>query len=111
MHGGVGADETLLPVFGRTLGVMPVKRLLIVGTLVPEDFAEGIQLAAVGDQPIPEIVSYLMTEMSQKRAIGFFLERALLLAMHIVRLGNVDGNQSIVVPGQHAPGVAIRGIL
>src|SRR5208337_5559740 len=52
-----------------------------------------------------------VAEMAQERAIGLLPQRALLLAMDVVRLGNVHGDQSIVVSREYALSIAIAGIL
>ena len=53
----------------------------------------------------------LVAEMPQKSAVRLLLQRALLLPVHIVRFRDIDGDQSIVVPGEHALGIAVAGVL
>src|SRR5208283_5297941 len=105
------ADKSKLPIRRRTLEVMPLQRFLIVGTLIAKDCSASVQLRAGQDQSIPKIMSDFMAEVAQERAVGFFLERALLFALDVVRFGNVDGDQSVIVSGQYALGIAIGGIL
>ena len=96
---------------GRSLTVVPLERLLIVGALVAEDRRKASSCGPFENQPIPKIVSDLMAKMPQKSAVRLFLQRALLFAMHIVSFGNVDGDQPIVVSREYALGIAIRGVL
>src|SRR5580704_17306566 len=111
MHGGIGADEVLLPTRGWAFAVVAFQRFLVVGALVAENLAKGVQLGAVRNQPIPKVMPNLMAKMPQKGAIGLLLQRTLLLAVHVIRFCNVDGDQSIVVSRQDALRIAIARIL
>src|ERR1700723_3259549 len=111
VHGGVGADETLLPAGRRPFRIVPIQCLLVAGPFVAEKLAEGLQTATAGNQAIPEIMSDFVAKMAQQSAIRLLLQGALLLAMDIVRLGDVDGNQSVVVTGEHALGIAAVPVL
>ena len=52
----------------------------------------------------------LVPEVPQKSAVRLILRGALLLPMHIVRFRDIDGDQSIVVSGQHALCIAVAGV-
>src|ERR1700691_1933939 len=41
VHGGIGADEVVLPVRRRTVPIVPFQRTLVIGALVAEGGAEG----------------------------------------------------------------------
>src|SRR5579863_4236677 len=111
MHGRIGADETLFPTRWGTLAVVALQGLLIIRALVAEKLAKIGDAGTVQDQPIPEIVANLVTEMPQKGAVWFLLQRALCLAMHIVRLGDIDGDQSIVMTCEYTLGIPGTRIL
>src|ERR1700732_1241315 len=111
MHGGVGTDEILFPTSRWSCRIVPIQRLSIVRALVAEKLAEGVAPRAAGNQNVPEIVSNLVTEMTQQGAVRLLLQGALLLAMNVIRLGNVDGDQSVVVAGEHPFRIAVARIL
>jgi hypothetical protein len=50
----------------------------------------------------------LVSEMPEQRSIGLMLHLPLRLAIHVVRFGHVDGDEAVVVPGQHPAPVAIE---
>src|ERR1700733_8122616 len=111
MHGGVGADEILLPAYPRPGFVVSLQRLLIVLAFIAEGIPEVSKVLTIGDQHIPIIVPYLMAKMPQKSAVGLFLQSALPLSVHIICLGNINGDQSIIVSRKHAFRVAVgRGL-
>src|ERR1700728_160270 len=89
---------------------MAIERLLIAGALVAEERSERLEPRAVEDQPVPEIVPALVAEMPQKGAVGLLLQRALRFAVHVIGFGDVDGDESVVVPGESARRVAVRGV-
>src|SRR6202522_1068711 len=70
MHGCVGADEILLSPRGRSFRVVPLQGLLIVGALVAEKFAKGLQLGTARNQPNPKIMANLTAKMPQSGAVG-----------------------------------------
>src|ERR1700691_6569506 len=65
MHGGIGADEIALPVRRRTVPIMSLQSHRVVGAFVAEGRAEGRKLRTGRDQPIPEVMADLMTEVPQ----------------------------------------------
>src|SRR5581483_7532598 len=109
--GCVGADEGLFPVCRWAALVRPLQRLLVVSALVAEQFTEGRELRRVAYEAVPVVVPDLVPEMPENRPVWLVLHALLLLALHIVRFGNVDGDQSVVVTRQDAFAVPTRGVL
>ena len=101
MAGGVGADGPLLPVRRRAALVMQLQRLGIIGAVVAEHGAAGVQTSAVAHQPVPHPVADLMAEMAEQGAVGLVHLRAHLLAIGIVGLADGDGDDTVIMPGQH----------
>ena len=71
VHAGVGADEVRLPVGGRACFIVVLQGLAVVGTLITEQRAAGVQPGAVGDQPVPVVMADLVAEMPEQGAVGF----------------------------------------
>ena len=97
---GVAADEPLLPVRRRTLGVVSFETDAIVLALVAEQHAEPLQPNAVSHQPLPIVVTDLAAEVSEQRAVGLPHFLAGALALGVVGLGDVDGDQPLLMAGQ-----------
>ena len=49
---------------------MGLERFFVVDRFVPEHRAAGIELAAISDQHIPEVMADFMPEMAQNSAVG-----------------------------------------
>ena len=111
VHGGVRADEVTLPAQRRPVPVVPLERRLVIGPLVAEGGAESLQQGTVGNQTVPEVMADLVTEVPQKSAVRLFLQGAFLLPVDVVGLRDIEGDQSVVVTGQHSLRVAVGVIL
>src|SRR5262249_54915588 len=73
--------------------------------LVAEDGAELGHLRRSGNQMVPIIMSDLMTEMAEQRAIRFTHRAPLALAFGVVGFGDIDGDQSAGMPGDDRRGL------
>ena len=111
MHGRIRADEALFPIRGRSLVIVPVECLLVVRALISEELSERIQLLCLCNQTIPIIVTYLVSEVSEQGAIRLMLPRALLLAFDVVRFGDVDGDQSVVMAREDSTRITVSRVL
>ncbi len=90
---------------------MPVECLLIVRALIAEERAEVREERPVSDELVPEVMADFVAEMPQKRAIGLLLQGTLPLAMHIVGFRDVNGDEAVIVTGEHPLGIAVRRVL
>ena len=86
---------------GGAFRVVAVQRLLIVGAFVAEDGAERLELIGVPDQLVPIKMSDLVAEVAEQRAIGLVHARAQLLALGVIGFLESDGDDAIVMPGNH----------
>src|SRR5215213_10221898 len=101
MGGGIGADEFLLPIFLRSIGIMSLQGVTVILPLVPEDLAEALQARIVAHQDVPEIVTDLVAEVAEERPVWLRHAVAPTLPLGVIRLGDIDGDQAVVVPGQN----------
>src|SRR5271166_4174057 len=97
---GVSRDERICPVDWRALLVMAFERLAVILPLVAEETAKLDNLIAPMDQPVPEVMSDLMSEMAQECPVRFVHLKSPRLALGIVGLGHVDSDNSVQVPGR-----------
>src|ERR1700683_1639904 len=88
---------------------MPLKRLLIVDSLIAEDLSDGLQFVAITTQPVPIVVSDLMTEVTEQRAVRLMHRAAALLALDIVSFVQSERNESVFVPGHHLRTARLAG--
>ena len=49
---------------------MGLERFFVVDRLIPEYRAAGVELAAIADQHIPEVMADFMPEMAENSAVG-----------------------------------------
>jgi hypothetical protein len=54
---------------GRASRIVSLQSLPVVGSIVSEDLAHGIELTAVANKPIPEIVTDLVTKVTEQRPV------------------------------------------
>ena len=73
----------------------------IVPPLVAEDVAEDADIAGIGDELVPIIVSDLVTKMSEQCAIRLAHFAPLALALDVVGLRDIQRDQSAGMPGDH----------
>jgi hypothetical protein len=57
-----------------------------INALIAEDLTERLQFVAIANQPVPIVVSDLVTEVTEQRAIGLMHGAAAPLAFDIVSL-------------------------
>ena len=79
---------------------MALDRFGVAGALVPEQFAAPRQPLGAIDQPRPVVVADLVAEMTEDRPVGLAEVHAHLLPEGVVRLGDVEGDDAIVVAGE-----------
>ena len=101
MHRRVGRDEVGLPPGRSALRVVPVQGRLVVGVGVAE---QRLELGAVGPRPREHaevVVPDLVAEVPEQGAVGLVHGDAQLLAVHVVALGEVEGDDAVGVAGRH----------
>jgi len=99
MAAGIGADEALAPVGRRAVGIVLLQRGAVVLALVAEQLAEGAQPFARLDQQLPVVMTGLMAQMAEQRAVGLAEVAAALLTARVVGLGGVKRDDAIGMAG------------
>src|ERR1700677_3189568 len=100
MHGRVGADERLLPVLGWAGFVVPVGRVLVVGTLVAEELAHAGLLSCPGlNEDWLVVVPDLVTEVAEHCSIWLAEPHPARLPARRVRLRQVESDHAVGVTG------------
>src|ERR1700722_7322901 len=77
--GRIGRNKTFLPVHGRAVGIVCLERPFIVGAIIAKDLATHVELSPVANKYIPEIVTDLVTKVTEQGAVGLMHCRASLL--------------------------------
>src|SRR5690348_15955031 len=72
----------------------------VVGSIVSEDLAHGIELTAVANKPIPEIVTDLVTKVTEQHPVRLVHGAATPFPLDVVGLLYSERNQTVVVAGQ-----------
>src|SRR5947209_9591359 len=93
----VRADVILPPSLRRAILVMALQRLSIVFTLVAEDCAKRRKIGRPSQQNVPIVVTDLVTEMSDQRAIGLVRLRAARFAFGVIGLRDVGRDLAFVL--------------
>ena len=107
MHRGVGGDVALLPTGGGTLAVVPVHRRLIVRLRVAEQTPERLEsLGEPRHQTVVVVMADLVAEVAEQRAVRLVHRHPQLLPMNVVAFGEVDGDDAVVMTGDHLLGGA-----
>jgi hypothetical protein len=84
-----------------------IHRVLIVGIRIAEQPAELAQvIRRRPDQAVEEVVADLVPEVSQQSPVRLVHLDAHLFAVHIVALGEVNGDEAVVVAGKDTLGRA-----
>ena len=65
-------------------------------------------LTSFSIEHVPVVMADLVTEMAEQGAVGLAHGVAAPLAFRVVRFGDVDGDQAVVVTGQDVRGVRSR---
>src|SRR5262249_38537378 len=110
VRAGVGAEKTLLPIRRSAFLIITLERFAVVFALVPNTLAEAIDPITVFDQPVPVIMSPFVAKVAQYRPVRFMQLQAPFLALRVVGLRHVKGNDAVLVSRQNRRG-ARRGIL
>src|SRR5208337_4741697 len=101
MDAGVRTDELLLPVNAWPLVVMLLESLVVVLPLVAEPLTKVVDERAVLDQSVPIVVADLVTEMTQDSAVRFVEPEPPPLAFHLIRLGHIQRDHPVIMPGEY----------
>jgi len=81
---------------------MSLQRLGIVGALVAEQRTKLLVSTWISDQTVPIIVADFMAKVAEQRAVALVQAHAHLLALGVVGLAQVEGDETLGVTGQHA---------
>ncbi len=76
-------------------------RLLVVGGVVAKHGAKRFEPAAALDEAIPVVVTDLVSEVAEHRAVGLAHLLTSAFAEGVGRLGDIDGDQAVVMTGEH----------
>src|ERR1700751_3707795 len=85
---------------GRASRTVSLQSLPVVGSIVSEDLAHGIELTAVANKPIPEIVTDLVTKVTEQRPVRLVHGAATPFPLDVVGLLYSERNKTVVVAGQ-----------
>jgi hypothetical protein len=107
MRRGVGADVVVLPILRRPVGVVAPERLVIVRSLVSEELAETLGELFSTDEAIPVVVTDLVAEVTEQRAVRLTHHQADSFAHDVVGLGDIKRDQPLVVAGENFGDAAI----
>ena len=98
VHGRVGAYVALLPAIWRPLGVVALERGGVVLALIAEERAAAFPALLAGGEHGPVEVAHLVPEMTEQRPIGLAELLAHALAVRVVGLGEIQGDDAVRVP-------------
>ena len=98
---GVRGDVVLLPACWRTLVVVPVPRVRVVGVGVAEQRTEPRQVVLRGaDQAVEVVVPDLVAQVPEQGAVRLVHRDPQLRAVHVVTLGEVQCDDAVLVAGE-----------
>src|SRR4051794_7951205 len=97
----VRADETGLPAGRRSLRIASFGRAPVVLPLVAQELTIPRLARAPIDGPGPIVMPALVPKMSEQRAIRFVHLTTSHLAFDLIRLRDVDGDETLIVSCQH----------
>src|SRR5258708_36037736 len=101
MRASVGSDVMRLPIGGRAIGVVCLKRLIVIPRLVAEDTAEKLVVRAAGNEPFEIIMRDFMPEMPEQRTIWFTHLLANFRTQHVVGFSHVERDLAMIVTRQN----------
>ena len=90
------------PICRGALFVVPLEGLGIIVSFVAERIAEFFVPVSVGNEAIPIVVPDLVSEMAEESSIGFVQSEAILFSNGVVGLFDIQGDQTVGVPGEDA---------
>ncbi len=99
VRAGVGADEVQRPVGRRAFFVVALERCRVVGGFVAKKLVKPFHPGRAGHQAVPVVMSHLMPEMPQQRAVRLVHRLAHGFALGIVGFVDVQGDEAGIVPG------------
>ena len=103
MHRGIGGN-IFISRSCSDLVVMPLHRVFVRYAFIAKEVPEPIYLLCSRDEARPIIMANLMAEVPKKRAIGFSEARPHPLALNVVCLQNIEGDQPILMSGGNLDG-------
>ena len=80
--------------------MMAIERPAVILPLVAEEPAKLIDLVGPMDQPVPEVMADLVPKVAQECPVRLVHPQSPRLALGIVGLGHVDGDDSVQVSGR-----------
>ena len=91
---------------------MTLQRLPVVFPVVAEDGAALVEPSSIPHQPVPVVMTDLVPEVADQRPVGLAHLGAPLFALGVVSLRDVDGDEAVVMAGQHLDfrALAINGV-
>jgi hypothetical protein len=89
----------LLPVGWRALSIVTLQAGGIVLAIIAKHGATSIELTAVPDKNIPKVMTDLMPEMAERRAVRFGQFRPASLALDAIGLRKGDRDEAILMAG------------
>jgi hypothetical protein len=98
MRCGISRYKVLLPIGWCGLDIMPRKCSLIVLPVITEHSAASIEFASVAYQKVLIMVSDLVAEVTEQRAIGLVHLASPLFTLNVVGLHEGYGNDAIFMP-------------
>ena len=87
-----------MPIRRRVVAIVTFERGFIILAVVSERCPASLEPAAVPNQDIPVMVAHLVPEMPKQRPVGLIQLRPALLALGAVRLGQRNGDDTLVMP-------------
>src|ERR1700680_1029601 len=103
----VRTDVAVLPVRRRSARVIPLERFRVVHIFVSKKFAVTIEEPASPHESVPIIVTNLVPEMHEKRAVGLSHCLTYFFPHRIVSLGDIQCNQPFFMSGQNFGSAAV----
>ncbi len=104
----ISADEAVHPVRRRTFAVVALERHGVVLRLVAEGLAKRVDPALLHDQAVPIIMADLVADMPHKRAVRLSHGLPSRLPLRVVGLGDVDGDEPVVMSREHPLDASVR---
>src|SRR3954451_12605435 len=105
----IGCNVAVLPVGGRTFGVVLLQSFGVICRIVAEDRPACIQSPSIAHKQIPEMMPHFMPEMPKQRSVGFSHLQSATLAFDIVSFRKGNSDHPIFVPRHDL--LAARGIV
>ena len=86
-----------MPVGRCAVVVIGLQGFAVILAVVAEHRPASLEAAAVADQPVPEIVARFVAEVAEQGALGFVHGHTALLAIGVIRFGQRDGEEAVIM--------------